>query len=59
MIYQTNHLLLIERLEVIGEEHVDWGAWALLNGSIKKGEGVATLCSRPLRRFVALVGACA
>jgi hypothetical protein len=35
MIYQTNHLLLTERLEVINEERVDWGAWALLNGLMK------------------------
>lgn len=32
MIYQTNYQLLTERLEVIEEELVDWGAWALLNG---------------------------
>jgi hypothetical protein len=38
MIYQTNHLLLKERLEVIGDEHVDWGAWALLNGFMKDEE---------------------
>jgi hypothetical protein len=31
MIYQTNHLLT-ERMEVIGEEQVDWGAWARANG---------------------------
>jgi RES domain len=35
MIYQTNHLLLNERLEVIEEEYVDWGAWALLQGFMK------------------------
>jgi hypothetical protein len=33
MIYQTNHLLT-ERLEVIGEEQVDWRAWAWANGFI-------------------------
>ena len=37
MIYQTNHMLLNERLEVIEEEHVDWGAWALLNGFMTEG----------------------
>jgi hypothetical protein len=31
MIYQTNHLLN-ERLEVIEDERVDWGAWARANG---------------------------
>lgn len=31
MIYQTNHPLT-ERLEVVGEEQVDWGAWARANG---------------------------
>jgi hypothetical protein len=36
MIYQTNHMLLNERLEVIKEEQVDWGAWALLNGFMKE-----------------------
>lgn len=36
MIYQTNHLLLQERLEVIADERVDWGAWALLNGFMKE-----------------------
>lgn len=30
MIYQTNHLLT-ERLEVIGDEQVDWQAWARTN----------------------------
>jgi len=37
MIYQTNHMLLNERLEVIEEEYVDWGAWALLNAFMKEG----------------------
>jgi len=32
MIYQTNHLA--ERLEVIGEELVDWGEWGRNNGFI-------------------------
>jgi hypothetical protein len=32
MIYQTNHLLNDERLEVIEEEQVDWGGWARTNG---------------------------
>lgn len=32
MIYQTNHHLLTERLEVIEKEEVDWGAWARSNG---------------------------
>ena len=31
MIYQVNHKLT-DRLEVIGEEQVDWGAWARANG---------------------------
>lgn len=31
MIYQTNHPLT-ERLEVVGEEQVDWEAWARANG---------------------------
>jgi len=31
MIYQTNYRFLIERLEVIGEEQIDWGAWARAN----------------------------
>jgi hypothetical protein len=31
MIYQANHLLN-ERLELIGEEKVDWRAWARANG---------------------------
>lgn len=35
MIYQTNHMSLTERLEVVAEEHVEWGAWALLNGFMK------------------------
>lgn len=33
MVYQTNHLFA-ERLEVIGEEVVDWGEWARVNGFI-------------------------
>jgi hypothetical protein len=37
MIYQSNHMLLNERLEVIEEEQVDWGAWALLNGFMTEG----------------------
>jgi hypothetical protein len=37
MIYQTNHMLLNERLEVIEEEHVEWGVWALLNGFMTEG----------------------
>ncbi len=32
MLYQSNHMLLTERLEVIEEEQVDWGAWARTNG---------------------------
>jgi hypothetical protein len=36
MIYQTNHLLK-ERLEVIEDEHVNWGAWARANGLIGDG----------------------
>ncbi|MGI0134663.1 MAG: RES family NAD+ phosphorylase, partial [Candidatus Micrarchaeaceae archaeon] len=35
MIYQTNHPL-DERLELIEEEHVDWGAWARENGFIRE-----------------------
>ena len=31
MIYQTNYRFLTERLEVIEEEQVDWGAWAGAN----------------------------
>lgn len=31
MIYQANHTLLTERLEVIDVEHVDWGQWARAN----------------------------
>lgn len=38
MIYQTNHHMLIERLEVIEAEHVDWGAWAVANGFIGQDE---------------------
>lgn len=33
MIYQTNHLLT-ERLEVLGEEQIDWRVWARANGLI-------------------------
>jgi hypothetical protein len=36
MIYQINHLLN-ERLEVIEDEHVDWGAWARANGLMADG----------------------
>jgi hypothetical protein len=36
MIYQTNHLLN-ERLEVIEDGNVDWGAWARANGLIADG----------------------
>jgi hypothetical protein len=32
MIYQSNHMVLTERLEMIEEEQVDWGAWARTNG---------------------------
>jgi hypothetical protein len=32
MIYQTNHRLPSERLEVLGAERVDWGEWARANG---------------------------
>jgi RES domain len=32
MIYQSNHMLLTERLEVIEEEQVDWGTWARTHG---------------------------
>ncbi|MGH7188192.1 MAG: RES family NAD+ phosphorylase [Candidatus Acidiferrales bacterium] len=28
MIYQSNHMLLTDRLEVIEEEQVNWGVWA-------------------------------
>jgi hypothetical protein len=31
MIYQTNYRFLTERLEVIEEEQMDWGAWARAN----------------------------
>jgi len=31
MIYQSNHMLT-DRLEVIDDERVDWGAWARANG---------------------------
>jgi hypothetical protein len=34
MIYQSNHLSLTERLEVIDDETVDWGAWARSNGML-------------------------
>jgi len=34
MIYQSNHMLLTERLEVIEDEQVDWGAWARANGML-------------------------
>lgn len=34
MIYQSNYRFLTERLEVIGEEQVDWGAWARANGML-------------------------
>lgn len=37
MIYQTNHMLRNERLELIDEEHVDWGAWARANDLLGPG----------------------
>jgi hypothetical protein len=36
LIYQLNHMLVTERLEVIEEEFVHWAAWALLNGFMKE-----------------------
>ena len=36
MIYQTNYRFLIERLEVIDEEQVDWGAWARANSLLAR-----------------------
>jgi len=37
MIYQTNYQFLTERLEMIEEEQVDWGAWARANGMLAPG----------------------
>ncbi len=36
MVYQTNHSLT-ERLDVLGEEQVDWRAWARANGLVDAG----------------------
>lgn len=32
MIFRTTHRVPVERLEVVGAEEVDWGAWARSNG---------------------------